>query len=106
MLAPQLAENSIARVKLVIGRMPGTIGTSIPALTQASRKRKKVSTSKTNWVMAEVAQQIGDSRVRAIAMKPSRAASLASAGIASSRLPSTTSTSEMSCGTFVRNFSR
>ncbi len=31
MLAPQLAENSIARVKLVIGRMPGTIGTVMPA---------------------------------------------------------------------------
>ena len=37
---------------------------------------------------------------RAIAMKPSRAASLASAGMASSRLPSTTSTSRASCGTF------
>src|SRR6476619_21603 len=41
----------------------------------------------------------------AIAMKPARAACLASAGIASSRLPSTTSTSAISSGTLARSFS-
>ena len=40
MVAPQLAENSIARVKLVIGRMPGTIGTSMPAMRARSTKRR------------------------------------------------------------------
>ena len=39
-------------------------------------------------------------------MKPSRAASLASIGIASSRLPSTTSTCPTSSGTLARTFSR
>src|SRR5215472_5387547 len=38
-------------------------------------------------------------------MKPARAACLASAGIASSRLPSTTSTSAISSGTLARSFS-
>ena len=38
-------------------------------------------------------------------MKPARAASLASAGIASSRLPSTTSTCAISSGTLARSFS-
>ncbi len=41
----------------------------------------------------------------AIVMKPARAASLASAGMASSRLPSTTSTCVISSGTLARNFS-
>ena len=41
----------------------------------------------------------------AIAMKPARAAVLASAGIASSRLPSTTSTCAISSGTLARTFS-
>src|SRR5262245_63070322 len=41
----------------------------------------------------------------AMAMKPARAACLASAGIASSRLPSTTSTSAISSGTLARNLS-
>src|SRR5215831_4041713 len=41
----------------------------------------------------------------AMAMKPARAACLASAGIASSKLPSTTSTSAISSGTLARNFS-
>ncbi len=40
-----------------------------------------------------------------MAMKPARAASLASAGMASSRLPSTTSTWLMSSGTLARIFS-
>ncbi len=31
------------------------IGASMPAAAQASRKRKKVSASKKNWVMAECA---------------------------------------------------
>ena len=36
MLAPQLAaELRSARVKLVIGRMPGTIGTVMPAAARA-----------------------------------------------------------------------
>ena len=41
----------------------------------------------------------------AMAMKPARAAVLASAGIASSRLPSTTSTCAISSGTLARTFS-
>ncbi len=41
----------------------------------------------------------------AMSMKPARAAFLASAGIASSRLPSTTSTCAISSGTFARSFS-
>ncbi len=41
----------------------------------------------------------------AIAMNPARAASLASAGTASSRLPSTTSTCAISSGTLARSFS-
>src|SRR5262245_59655796 len=41
----------------------------------------------------------------AMAMKPARAAALASAGMASSRLPSTTSTWPMSSGTLARSFS-
>src|SRR5262249_28872191 len=41
----------------------------------------------------------------ASAMKPARAAALASAGIASSRLPSTTSTCAIRSGTFARSFS-
>ena len=41
----------------------------------------------------------------AMAMKPLRAASLASAGIASSRLPSTTSTCRTSSGTLAVTFS-
>ena len=38
-----------------LAEMPGMIGASIPAFTQASRKRKNVSASKKNWVMAAVA---------------------------------------------------
>ncbi len=38
--------------QLVIGRMPGMIGAVMPASAQASRKRRKVSASKKNWVMA------------------------------------------------------
>jgi len=41
----------------------------------------------------------------AILMKPARAAPLASAGIASSRLPSTTSSCAINSGTFARSFS-
>ena len=41
----------------------------------------------------------------AMSMKPARAASLASAGMASSRLPSTTSTCATSSGTLARIFS-
>src|ERR1700730_14376088 len=41
----------------------------------------------------------------AMAMKPARAASLASAGMASSRLPSTTSTCAISSGSLARSFS-
>ena len=42
---------------------------------------------------------------RAIAIKPSRAVFLESTGMASSRLPSTTSTCRTSSGTFARTFS-
>ena len=45
------------------------------------------------------------SQAFAMAMKPARAASLASAGMASSRLPSTTSTCATSSGTLARTFS-
>ena len=48
---------------------------------------------------------VPNSLARAIAMNPARAASLASAGIASSRLPSTTSTSRISSPTLARIFS-
>src|SRR5581483_11283229 len=46
-----------------------------------------------------------NSHALAMAMKPERAASLASAGTASSRLPSTTSTCRTSSGTRARTFS-
>src|SRR3546814_3884993 len=37
------------------GNMPGTIGASIPAAAAASRKRRKASGEKKNWVIARVA---------------------------------------------------
>ncbi len=46
------------------------------------------------------------STARATSMKPARAASLASAGMASSRLPSSTSTCPTSSGTLSRTFGR
>ncbi len=41
--------------KFDTGMIPGTISASIPAARQASWKRKKVSGSKKNWVIARVA---------------------------------------------------
>ena len=74
-------------------------------------------TAETIWVMSSSAQGELSALMRvhspvapkslacAMSMKPARAASLASAGIASSRLPSTTSTSRISSGTLARIFS-
>ena len=53
--APHAAPNFCTWAKLVTGRMPGTIGTVIPARAARSRKRRKSSTSKKNWVIARVA---------------------------------------------------
>ena len=57
MVAPQLAENSIARVKLVIGRMPGTIGTVMPAAPPARRTADRLA------VEEELADRAGGARV-------------------------------------------
>ena len=54
-VAPQRAANLRAEVQLTIGKMPGVMGFSIPAAAQASLKRKKVSASKKNCVIASSA---------------------------------------------------
>ncbi len=55
MRAPQRAAKAFAPAQLPIGRIPGMIGAVMPARSQASRKRRKVSASKKNWVMALLA---------------------------------------------------
>ena len=42
-------------LKFDTGMIPGNMGMVTPALAASSRKRKKASVSKKNWVMARVA---------------------------------------------------
>ncbi|BAE49234.1 hypothetical protein amb0430 [Paramagnetospirillum magneticum AMB-1] len=46
MLAPQAAENFCTWAKLVTGRMPGRIGTVMPAWAARSRKARNTAGSK------------------------------------------------------------
>jgi len=51
-LVPQLSAKRRVPDQFSIGRMPGTMGALIPALAQASRNRKQVSTSKQTYESA------------------------------------------------------
>ncbi len=54
-LVPQRLANFSMCGKRVIGRMPGTISASMPAAAHWSRKRRKMSVSKKNCVIARLA---------------------------------------------------
>src|SRR3546814_10756338 len=55
MAAPHIPANLRVWATLETGRMPGTISASIPIAAAWSRKRKKQSGEKKNWVIARSA---------------------------------------------------
>ena len=55
MVAPQAKAKRRVVATFETGRMPGTISASIPAAAASSRKRKKLSDEKKNWVIARSA---------------------------------------------------
>ena len=92
-----------------MSQAPSTLGSMITSSLSPIAATSSVMSSSTQGELSALMRVHSPvepkSVALAIAMKPSRAAFLASAGIASSRLPSTTSTSRASCGTLAVTFS-